>query len=126
MNRTTACALALTALIAAPSSVAADPDIEKGKKVYDGIGACSGCHGPSGAGDGPAAAGLTPKPRNLAKGDYSIDTDGDGKKGTATDLFNIISNGAAKYGGSVLMAGRPDIPEADRKSLVKYIQSLAK
>lgn len=104
----------------------ADPELDKGKAVFEGIGACSSCHGPLGQGDGPAAAALTPKPRSFAVGDYAYDTDGDGKKGTETDIFNMVTNGAAKFGGSIMMAARPDIPEADRKALAKYVLSLKK
>ncbi len=105
-------------------NASADADIEKGKAVYNGVGACAACHGATGKGDGPAGAALNPKARDLTAGDYMFDTDGDGAKGTETDLFNIVTNGAAKYGGSPLMAGRADIPEADRKALVKYVLSL--
>ncbi|GIV63722.1 MAG: cytochrome c [Chloroflexota bacterium] len=34
-----------------------------GKTIYEER--CASCHGPSGAGDGPAAAGLDPKPAHL-------------------------------------------------------------
>ncbi len=108
------------------SSTAFADELEQGKTVYNGIGACASCHGAAGMGDGPAAAALTPKPRSFASGEYAYDTDADGKKGTETDIFNIISNGAMKYGGSPMMAGRADIPEADRKALAKYVLSLKK
>ncbi len=32
---------------------------------------CAGCHGPHGEGDGPAAAGLSPKPANLVEHEYT-------------------------------------------------------
>lgn len=38
--------------------------IEEGAKLYQAN--CSSCHGVTGQGDGPAAGGLEPKPRNLA------------------------------------------------------------
>lgn len=38
-------------------------DLENGKVVYETR--CAPCHGPEGMGDGPAAAALTPKPRNF-------------------------------------------------------------
>lgn len=107
-------------------SWAADADLEKGKTIYNGVGACASCHGPEGKGDGAAAAALNPKPRSFAEGVYKYDTDNDGKTGTETDLFNIVTNGAAKFGGNMMMVGRPDIPEADRKALVKYVLSLKK
>lgn len=36
-----------------------------GKVIYDER--CASCHGPTGAGDGAAAAGLDPKPANLSE-----------------------------------------------------------
>ena len=104
----------------------ADDDLAKGKGVFEGIGACSSCHGMTGMGDGVAAAALDPKPRNFANGEFKFDTDGDGKTGTEADLFNVVTNGAQKFGGSPMMVARPDIPEADRKALVKYVLSLKK
>jgi mono/diheme cytochrome c family protein len=44
-----------------PSSPAS---IEKGKELFEELG-CNGCHGDGGTGDGPAAAGLDPSPRNF-------------------------------------------------------------
>ncbi len=108
------------------SSHAIADDIEQGKSVFNGNGACFSCHGATGAGDGAAAAALNPKPKNFTIGDFAYDTDGDGKKGTETDIFNIITNGAQKYGGNMMMVGRPDLPEADRKALAKFVLSLKK
>ena len=108
------------------SALAADPVLDQGKAIYNGTGACFSCHGPLGLGDGAAAAALNPKPRSFADAQYLYDTDGDKKTGTETDIFNIITNGAQKYGGNMMMVARPDIPEADRKALVKYVLSLKK
>ncbi len=113
-------------LLGSASFAFADAEVEKGKTIYNGAGACFSCHGPAGAGDGAAAAALNPKPRSFVEAHFNFDTDGDGKKGTETDLFNVVTNGAAKYGGSPLMVGRPDIPEADRKAVVKFVMSLKK
>jgi mono/diheme cytochrome c family protein len=46
--------------------VSDSPDVvEKGKALYRGKGTCFNCHGMEGRGDGPAAAGLEPSPRNF-------------------------------------------------------------
>ena len=115
--------LAVCGALCIPALASAD-ELEKGKAVYNGIGACSSCHGVLGKGDGAAAAALEPKPRSFAVAEYKFDTDKDGKTGTETDIFDVVSKGAPAFGGSPLMAGRADIPEADRKALVKYVISL--
>ena len=49
-----------------PNPVPPDQDsIERGKKLYQTH--CVVCHGSAGKGDGPAAAGLIPRPTNLVK-----------------------------------------------------------
>ena len=45
---------------------------------------CAGCHGPKGEGDGPAAAGLRPRPANLAAHRY-----------TTTHAAAVLWNGVA-------------------------------
>ena len=118
--------LILVSTVFALSMSAQADDLIKGKEVYSGMGACGACHGDLGAGDGVAGAALDPKPANFQAGAYKYDTDGDGKKGTETDVFNVITNGAQKYGGSMMMVARGDLPEADRKALAKYVVSLKK
>lgn len=108
------------------TSAFANDNVEKGKTIYNGVGACATCHGASGQGDGPAGAALNPKPANFVKGTFHLDTNKDGKLGTAEDIFEIVTNGAAAYGGSPIMVGRKDISEADRKALASYILSLKK
>lgn len=99
-------------------------DVTIGKTIYDGKGACASCHGMTGKGDGAAAAALNPKPRDFSSGDFALDTDGDGQKGTEVDLFNVIKYGAAQYGGAATMPGRADIPDAEIKALAAYVLSL--
>jgi mono/diheme cytochrome c family protein len=119
---TMACICAAAAAI--PAGPAAADDVARGKELYNGIGACVSCHGAAGEGDGLAAAALNPKPRSFSEGKFLYDTDGDGKAGTDADLLNILQNGAAKYRGSPLMVGRPDISEADHKALIAFVRSL--
>lgn len=115
--------LGIGVMAASPVAALAD-DVARGKEIYDGVGACASCHGALGGGDGPAAAALTPKPKNFQKAEFSLDTNGDGKVGTAEDVYNVITNGAAKYNGSMFMVGRVDLSEADRKALAAYVLSL--
>jgi mono/diheme cytochrome c family protein len=91
-------------------------DIEVGREKFQLF--CASCHGATGEGNGVAAKGLDPAPRNFVVGDFRYG-------GTDRDIFEVISNGAASKGGSPLMvAWAAAIPEADRWALVKYIRSL--
>ena len=106
------------------STASADDMVAKGKEIFNGKGACAGCHGPEGKGDGPAGANLDPKPKSFATGEFSLDTNGDGKTGTEEDLINVIANGAAKYGGSMFMVGRADLSADEQKALAQFVLSL--
>ncbi len=115
---------ALTLTLSATTVLAGDA--AAGKALYNGKGACAGCHGPNGAGDGPAAAALNPKPASFTSGAYRLDTDGDGKVGTDADLANVIKNGAGPYGGNAAMPPHGDFSDADVANLVAYLRSLKK
>jgi cytochrome c oxidase cbb3-type subunit 2 len=52
-------------------TLSATADLRRGQKLYSEN--CSGCHGVRGEGDGPGAAGLLPRPANLAEHEYSLD-----------------------------------------------------
>ncbi len=124
MNRLIGLALGAVFSASFAAAVRAD-DLAQGKAVFTGAGACVTCHGEQGKGDGPAAAALNPKPAHIGEGQFKYDTDKDGKAGTENDIFNMVTNGAAAYGGSPLMVARPDLPEADRKAVAKYVRSLS-
>ncbi len=85
---------------------------------------CSTCHGMGGKGDGPVGAVLNPPPRDFTTAAFKYDTDGDGKSGTDADLRNVITKGAAAYGGSPLMAGWPTLTAAQVDDIVAYIRSV--
>lgn len=98
-------------------------DAAAGKATYDGM--CSSCHGAAGKGDGPAAAALTPAPRDLSTGDFKFDADKDGQAGGDSDLRLVIQKGAAEFGGSPMMTPWP-VSDADAENLVAYLRSLKK
>ncbi|MCP3142058.1 c-type cytochrome [Pyxidicoccus xibeiensis] len=80
---------------------------------------CTPCHGPRGAGDGPASAGLTPPPRNLQDKAW---------QGQVSDehLERIIAYGGGAVGRSPAMPPNPDL--ADKpvlKGLRQHIRTLA-
>jgi putative copper export protein/mono/diheme cytochrome c family protein/peroxiredoxin len=75
---------------------------------------CAACHGPAGYGDGPAAAGLHPKPADLTAphtGDH-----------TAGDLFWWLSHGIP---GSAMPGFADRLTESDRWDLINFIRALA-
>ena len=92
-------------------------DAKAGKAKYDTL--CGGCHGATGKGDGPAAAGLKPKPQDHTNGKYM--------NGLADkDLFDIVKGGGAGAKKSPLMpAWGNTLKDDDIWNLVAYIRSLA-
>ena len=88
----------LIAVLAIGGSLLADAagkgDPAKGREKYNQI--CASCHGPLGKGDGPAAAALDPKPRDLSDAKY-VSTISD------EQLFKTVKEGGAAVGKSPLM-----------------------
>ena len=66
-----------------------DADQSRGQALYDAN--CASCHGPRGAGDGPGASALLPRPANLAEHEYTMTRLGDalwnGVAGTAMQAW---------------------------------------
>jgi cbb3-type cytochrome c oxidase subunit I len=71
---------------------------------------CSGCHGPGGRGDGPAALALLPRPRDLASANFA-----------AAALSEVLWSGVK---GSSMPAWR-DLPAGELRALAVFVQSLA-
>jgi mono/diheme cytochrome c family protein len=93
-------------------------DAKAGKAKYDSL--CGGCHGTSGKGDGPAAAGLKPKPQDHTSGKHMNSL-------TDQSLFDIIKNGGVGVKKSPLMpAWGNTLKDDDVWNLTAYIRSLAK
>ncbi len=92
-------------------------DSEEGRSKYSAY--CASCHGPEGKGDGPAAASLSPKPRNLADPDYM---------GKLSDeyLEKVIMQGGAAVGKSPMMpAWSGTLSEADVRNIVSFLRELS-
>jgi mono/diheme cytochrome c family protein len=90
-------------------------DLDGAKKVF--AERCATCHGTAGAGDGPAAASLNPKPR--AFGDKAWQ-----KTITDDHIEKIIKDGGAAVGKSPLMPPNPDL--LDKPEVVKGLRSLVR
>jgi mono/diheme cytochrome c family protein len=82
------------------------------------------CHGTTGKGDGVAAAALNPKPANFAIGAFKYDTNGNGATGDMDDIKAIVHDGAAKHGGSPLMAPWPMLSPEQLQAIAEYVKSL--
>lgn len=63
---------------------------------------CVTCHGPRGAGDGPAAAALNPKPRAFGDPNWQ-------KSVTDEHIEKVIAQGGPAVGKSPLMPPNPDL-----------------
>jgi caa(3)-type oxidase subunit IV len=84
--------------------------VAKGKETF--VQLCATCHGTEGQGNGPAAAGLTPKPRNFTQADGWKN----GRK--VSQIFKTLREG---------LGGMPSFgtePEDTRWALAHYVQSL--
>jgi mono/diheme cytochrome c family protein len=89
-----------------------------GKKTY--LTYCSGCHGESGKGDGPAAASLPVKPADHTDGQIM-------SKHSDQYLFDIIAKGGQGVQKSSLMpAWNGQLKEKEIREVIAFIRSLAK
>ena len=107
--------LALCAVLQPPFVTAEDHN--EGKRLYQSY--CTGCHGASGKGDGPAGKTLPVKPADHTNGK---------KMSQYSDehLVNVISKGGASVGKSPQMpAWGAVLKEAQIQEIVAYIRTLA-
>lgn len=93
-------------------------DAAKGKVKYQEL--CAACHGASGKGDGPAAAGLPTKPRNHTDAAYM-------NKLKDQQVFDFIKKGGQAMGKSPLMpAWGGQLSDKEIQDLVVFIRTLAR
>ena len=108
----------VTAVLLIPSLVLAQGSVEKGKSIFARY--CVGCHGPAGKGDGPAAAALSPKPRDLTDKPYMV-----GLKDQY--LFELIQKGGAAVGKSPLIpALGSQLKDGEIRDVIAHLRSLAR
>ncbi len=112
------CVAILVAVVLVPDLGLAQGNAEKGKALF--VQYCGACHGPSGKGDGAAAAALNPKPRDLTDKAYVA--------GLKDDyLFTLIQKGGAAVGKSPLIPPfGAQLKEGDIKDVIAFVRSLAR
>lgn len=93
--------------------------LESGKREYALH--CGGCHGDTGAGDGPAARHLAPRPRNFRKGIFKFTSTANGEAPLRSDLMRVIRDGLA---GASMPSFRL-ITQEVRLDLVEYVRYLS-
>jgi len=91
--------------------------IAEGKAIFEGKGTCFTCHGMEGKGDGPAATGLDPSPRNFTnKAFVGAKTEG--------EMMWVMKNGSA--GTAMIPVVGSVITEEEGWKAILYERSLAK
>ena len=91
---------------------ASPPSLARGAEVYRQN--CGTCHGMAGRGDGPAAAGLEPRPADLAALSDLVDR-------SPLDFYRRVSLGVA---GTAMPAFEAQLPPADRWAVAVYASTL--
>jgi mono/diheme cytochrome c family protein len=100
--------LGIAVAIATASALGADADL--GQKVF--AERCAPCHGETGGGDGPAAAALSPKPRNFRDPDFW-------RGRTAVQLELVVKNGKP---GTLMAPFAGALSDAEIHAVVGYLQ----
>src|SRR5881409_1097034 len=103
-----------------PSFLVPVQDTVKGKAVY--VKWCAGCHGETGAGDGPAAVHMLPRPRNFTGAVYKIRTTASGQLPTDADLLRAIDEGLP---GSAMPAWKGRLSDAERRDVLAYLKTFS-
>jgi len=95
-------------------------DVEAGKAIY--VKRCLGCHGPTGAGDGPAAERFKPRPRDFTRGLFKYKTTPIGSLPTDDDLFRVVSNGLP---GTGMPSWSSLLNEQQIRQVIRYVKTFA-
>lgn len=89
--------------------------LAEGKMIFEGKGTCFTCHGMEGKGDGPAATGLDPSPRNFTNSAFE-------KAKTPGEMMWILKNGSA--GTAMIPVVGAVITEEEGWKAILYERSL--
>ena len=94
-----------------PEARRAEASPASGKGIY--VTRCAPCHGMDGAGDGPAAAAITPKPRNFRDADFW-------KTRTVAQLHLAVKEGRP---GTLMPPFEGVVSDAEIDDVVGYLQT---
>lgn len=92
--------------------------VESGREAF--LNRCSGCHGVTGEGNGPASSMLNPRPRNLVNGSFKLRSTPMGTLPTVADLLRTINQGIP--GSS--MPSFKELSDPEKLAIVLYVRSL--
>lgn len=92
-----------------------------GKEVYDRW--CAGCHGVDGAGQGPGAEEMLPRPRDFTRAQYQIRTTASGELPTDDDIMHVIDVGMP---GTAMPGWEDFLSREEREALVVYLKSFSR
>lgn len=117
MRLASALALLAATLIAAELHA---QEAHPGKAAYDRW--CAGCHGVDGAGAGPGATTMLPRPRNFTTGRYQIRSTPSGALPTDEDLRGVILDGMP---GTAMPGWRGRFDDGQLQDLVAYLKTFS-
>ncbi|MEO6666417.1 MAG: c-type cytochrome, partial [Nitrospiria bacterium] len=104
--------------MAAIPNKASDADLAAGKAIY--FRKCVWCHGPEGAGDGPGADRLWPRPRDFTQGTFKIRHTASGELPLLDDLIQTVTHGLP---GSAMPAWDGVLNEKQRRQVVEFVRT---
>jgi mono/diheme cytochrome c family protein len=105
----------LTGVVAPPTPPPSPALVEAGRKTY--AGRCQGCHGVTGAGDGPLGRVLKPAPQRLGNALWQARVSDD-------ELKKVIALGGAAVGRAAAMPAHKDLSPAAIDAVVAFVRSL--
>ena len=97
-------------LVLATTVASAAADAPDGRRIY--AEQCSGCHGDDGRGDGPAAPGLVPRPRDFHDPAFW-------KERTASQIEAVVRAGKP---GTMMMAWAGALSDAEIAAVVRFVE----
>ena len=93
-------------------------ELDRGRKIY--LRACAPCHGIRGDGNGPAARGFDPAPRNFRRGSFKFRTTVSGALPLDSDLARTIREGVP---GTEMPRWKHVLSDHDIDAVVQYIKT---